>query len=428
MFSITKSQPQSASPSRAQKTIWAVVAILVAFILGPGFVDSLKPKPSEGRDFFQEWSSARNWREGQPIYMELQDAAERYLGRPRVAGERLMFARNAHPPPAVLLALPFAWLTYPNGMLAWNVLSLAALAFAITVIARDEHLVLRPWMVFPAIVAALLCSPFRQQVLQGQLNLYLLAMLTAAWAAERGGRVVLAGSLVGIAAAVKLFPGFVILYYLITRRFASAIAAIAGAGLTTMLALVVLGPQAFRDYVHEVMPMVGTFTNIWANASLAGFWTKWFNAGVTNTVIPPGPQHIPPIAFLPALASAGLVISAIATLAIWAHKVRRLPLNLRFGITLVAMLLLSPITWDHYFLLLALPMVHVWRVFPDDSLQRIGLILVVIAMMLSPVMFVQAFAGGGTLLALLGASIHLFALVGLFLLMLLLPTATEARA
>ena len=188
-----------------------------------------------------------------------------------------------------------------------------------------------------------------------------------------------------------------------------------------LLAALVLGPQAFRDYVGDVMPMVATFTNIWTNASLAGFWTKWFDAGVTNTVIPPGPRHIPPIAFLPALATAGLVISAIATLTIWAHKVRRLPLDLRFGITLVAMLLLSPITWDHYFLLLALPIVQVWKVFPDDSLQRIGLILVVIAMMLSPVTFVHGFAGAGTLLGLFGASIHFVALFGLFLLMLSIP-------
>lgn len=400
-----------------------MVAILAVLLQGPAFVDSLKPGPSEGRDFFQEWSSARSWREGQPVYMELQDAAERYLGRPRVAGERLMFARNAHPPAAVLLALPFAWLTYPNGMLAWNLLSLAALAFAVAGIVRHEHVVLQPWMALPAIVAALLCSPLRQQVLQGQLNLVLLAILTAAWMADRRGRPILAGSLVGMAAAVKLFPGFVIVYFLVTRRFVSAVAAVTSAGLTMMLALVVLGPQAFRDYLREVMPMVSTFTNIWANASLAGFWTKWFDGGVTNTVIPPGPAHIPPVVFLPAIAWAGLVISMIATLAVWAHKVRRLPPDRGFGITLVAMLLLSPITWDHYFLLLLLPIVQAWQAFPDHSLQRIELILVVIAMMLSPVMFVQAFAGAGTVPAVFGASLHFFALSGLFLLMVSLPSA-----
>jgi hypothetical protein len=279
-------------------------------------------------------------------------------------------------------------------------------------------------MVPPVIAGTLLCSPLRQQMLQGQLNLYLLALLMGAWAAQRSRKPILSGSLVGIAAAIKLFPGFIILYLLTTRRFTAAAAAIIAAVSMTILSLVVLGTQAFRDYVGDVMPMVSTFTNIWANASVIGFWTKWFSAGVTNTVLSAGPPHIPPVSVLPGLAATGIAVSAMAICIVWAYKVYRLPPDQGFGITLVAMLLLSPVSWDHYFLLLILPIVQVWKGFPDNSLQRIVLIFVVVGMMLSPVVFVQAFGQSPSLLAVFGASIHFSALLALFLVMLSLARAT----
>src|SRR5262249_38446445 len=45
-----------------------------------------------------------------------------------------------------------------------------------------------------------------------------------------------------------------------------------------------------------------------------------------------------------------------------------------FGLSLTAMLLVSPITWDHYFLLLMLPGVLLWRKL-SSGLQRVALLL-----------------------------------------------------
>ena len=78
--------PLAIRPS-ARPRIWAVLALIVAVTQGPSFVDSLRPEPTEGVDFFQEWSSARNHLEGHPVYDDLETAAGRYVGYRRGPGE-----------------------------------------------------------------------------------------------------------------------------------------------------------------------------------------------------------------------------------------------------------------------------------------------------------------------------------------------------
>jgi Glycosyltransferase family 87 len=408
---------------RSRTLLWAVLALFVCVVRGPEFISSLRPQPTQGMDFFQEWSSARNWREGLPIYMDLDDAAQRHLGRQRVADERWLFVKNAHPPAAVLLALPIATFSYPNGMLAWNLLSFVALAVALWLIVRGLRLPVEPWMVFPLIVVALLCNPFRQQVNHGQLNLMLLAVIVGAWAAERSSRLRAAGALIGLAAAIKLFPAFLLLYYAVRRRWEVVMWGLAAFFLATLLSIAVLGVEALTSYVRDVMPAVSGYRNLSVNASLQGFWMKWFDEGAIHPLTVPRLPDIPPLFEHPVLATSGFMLSALMVLWAWTRAVRRLEPDLAFGLTLITMLMLSPVTWDHYFLLLLLPVVLLWRTFPEPRWERIALILFLIPLAMSPTTFATASTGTNTFVALVGVSVHFFALTGLFLLALRSPRA-----
>src|SRR4051794_29898700 len=115
--------PLAAIPS-ARRWLWGLLAVIACLTQGPAFLDSLRPAPEEGVDFFQEWASANNLRHGLPIYTDLERAADLYLGYKRQPTEEMLFMRNAHPPTSVLLALPFASLDYPNATLIWNLISL----------------------------------------------------------------------------------------------------------------------------------------------------------------------------------------------------------------------------------------------------------------------------------------------------------------
>jgi hypothetical protein len=403
---------------RRRSWFWGLLAVLVASFQLPVFLDSLRPDSHEGMDFFQEWSSAKNWQQGRPVYEDLDLAAERYLGRPRIPGEQWLFAKNAHPPPAVLLALPFAWVGYPGAMLAWNLLSLTALVATLWLIARGLHVRVELWMAFALIALGLLANPLRQQVNHGQLNLLLLLIIVLAWMAHRSERGIVAGGLIGFAAAVKVFPGFLVLFFALRGRWISVIAASATFVGMCIVSALVLGPDSWHAYVQEVAPTVSGFRNLWVNASLAGFWAKWFAEGAMNPSQLVGPPDIPPLWAAPRLAAAGWMLTAMTVIAVWAQAMRRLGEDQAFGASIIVMLLLSPVTWDHYFLLLILPVAFLWLRFPEPHLERSVLIVVLVILALSPLVFANAVTSSGRLLPLVGVSVHFFALCVLLMLSL----------
>src|SRR5262245_52897275 len=101
-------------------------------------------------DFVQEWTSARNYWADRPIYMPLSDSFPIYFG-PQAKTELKV---NAHPPPAVLAALPFGKLDYRSAWLAWNLASIALLGISLLLLMRRRGLEYTISDIFP--VTALL--------------------------------------------------------------------------------------------------------------------------------------------------------------------------------------------------------------------------------------------------------------------------------
>ena len=219
---------------------------------------------------------------GLPVYADLRESARLYLGYTPAPGEKTLITRNAHPPTSVVVALPFSRLDYPQATLAWNLASLLALVISLWLIARAERLRCEWWVVFPVVTLALLCDPLQQQVNQGQLNLLLLLLLTLTWTADRSGRSRWAGVFLGLASAIKLFPALFFAYYVLRRRWPVVTTGALTLILATAVTLAVLGLDAYRSYAYEVMPEVNAFSNWWANVSLNGFWTMWFDSGAVS--------------------------------------------------------------------------------------------------------------------------------------------------
>ena len=414
----------------ARRWLWAALAAMVCLSQGADFVSSLRPGPTEGVDFFQEWSSARNWLEGVPVYTDLEAAAKRYLGYTLRPGEEMPFTKNAHPPTSVLLAVPFALINYPDSTLLWNVSSLVAFAFTLWLIGRAVGLTPGPWLVLPALVLLLTCNPFRQQVNQGQLNLVLLLLLTGTWFAERSGRPRSAGILLGLATAIKIFPAFFFLYYTLRRRWSVLISGLAGFVACTVITVAILGPETYRSYLGDVVPLVSSYRNDWLNASLTGFWIKWFDSGaISRFAFPDLPRYLPPVVGNPAVATVGLILSSLGVLVAWAWAVLRARTqeqqDVAFGVTTTTMLLLAPVAWDHYMLLLILPVTQLWIARATVRRGRILLLLILACLWLNPLFFWNALlpvptvinnAAGAALWSLVAVSLQFFALIGLFLL------------
>jgi len=141
--------------------IWATLALWLVVFRGPAFVEDLTLGDWASRvclpDFAQEWSSARNYLNGSTIYGELEGSMQRYTGS-RLNLARNFISINAHPPAAVLLALPLARLDFETAFLLWNLASLPMLAVSLWMVSRGLKIPFQPWSIFPLTVLILLCG------------------------------------------------------------------------------------------------------------------------------------------------------------------------------------------------------------------------------------------------------------------------------
>jgi hypothetical protein len=286
------------------------------------------------------------------------------------------------------------------------------------IIQRTLRIPFSAWSMAPLCAMLLLCFPLWEQCRLGQLTLMLVLLVTSAWAAERSGRFRLAGALLGAATCVKLFPGFLFIYYSLRGRWRVVFAGlITMAGLSAVTAAV-LGVEAYRSYFLDVLPEIQWFRVGWNNNSFWGFWSRLFD---------PAPEHerdrslTEPVYYSPILAAGLSLLSAAAITAMLALVVRHgakgrsalgpvggpvLPAaesdagevainqtpasrspnslqaradDLTFAMAVTAMLLSSPICWEHYLLLLLAPLAIVWMELPASRAARTGFLAIVAA-------------------------------------------------
>lgn len=304
------------------------------------------------RDYVQEWTSARNWQVGRPVYQDLRESIPFHI--PKARPGDLHF--NAHPPVAVMVALPFGSLGYFQSLRLWNCVSLACVMLALYMLVGHFGFALNRAEQLLVCGLLLSSSTLETQVLHGQLNGLLLLLLTTAWLASRHERQLLTGICIGAATALKLFPGLLALFFVARRQWKSALAAAASCILLNAFATAVLGTDAIRDYLLVVMPQANRFCDTWPNASLLGFLTRLFDGSFGQTT---------PIVVWPQLSRVIWLVLSFGSIAILCRLTARVQSqpnhDLTFSVWISLMLIISPITWDHYFLLAVLPLLALWK-------------------------------------------------------------------
>ncbi len=425
--------PEPARWNPLRVIYWMAASVAVCAWLGPQFLDHFRPPTNRFFDFSQEWLSAKNYWSGTPVYADQTAALQRHTGQsPEVAEEMLPW--NAHPPAAVALTLPLGKFSYRNAQLDWNLLTFPLFLLSVWLILRELKVPLAIWSIFPAVTLLLLCRPITIHLAQGQLNFPILFLLTLAWVADRRGKPGWAGVAAGIATGLKLYPGFIFVYFLFGRRWQALFTGVLAFAAVNGIALAVLGAGEFRTYMREVVPSLQNYRSSWRNVSLSGFCLRIFN--------PQDHEKIVPLVLNPvvgkwlALASQVIVTLVIAVTAALSRTMESR--DRAFAAALVGMVLVSPIAWTHYFVLLVLPVALVWARLPE-GIERV-LIWPVILVLWAPENFFALLALGGEQAALmvnlrhssipaevnlLALSIFTYTLVALLILVLRTPTEDD---
>jgi hypothetical protein len=231
-----------------------------------------------------------------------------------------------YPPTFIPLVLPFGLLPVDAAVWAWTVLLLVA--FGVAVAAMPVSTRTRWWIV----LVAGLSWPFVHNIKLGQVGPLLLLLFVVAW--RWRDRPVVVGIAAGLGAAIKVQPGLLLVWALLRRWWGAVVAG----GLTILalavLALVLTGTGAWADFVAlatRVADPIATPQNATPGA------VAW-QLGASRQ-----------------LAEAIQVATTIAVAIVFVGAAIWLPVEASLMVAVIATQLVSPILWDHYAIVLLMP-------------------------------------------------------------------------
>lgn len=269
-------------------------------------------------DFDTFWRSARAMLEGKDIY----DTGVEILNLNPPVWTILISPLGLFEPITAYRAFVLISLVITVGYLAWTV----------------EELRLRPGWTAVGVVMLLFSSPLLATLALGQVYPVLALGLVAAWVADRRGRQEASGVALGFVVALKptLLP--VLLWPLVRRRWGSFSAAVICGAVVTLVGILTLGPGTTLDYVGVLRD--SSVSPYWDNASLPAAAARLFteNSYASN------------IAVLPWMIPVGYALG-IAAIVLTTLRVRHDP-ETGLWVLVAASLLVSPIAWHNYLVLL----------------------------------------------------------------------------
>lgn len=246
-------RPPAARTLKAFLWILILIAGTEFLLRGPG---RYLPGPSNWNDLSQNYTAAKLWLKGQsPADPRNFVILWKQEGHSRLDLDDIR--THLSPPLGGLVVLaPVAALPWKAAKLTW--LAILLLSFAATVYALASTAGFRwnetPTLVF--IAACLALAPFQTGFASGNTSILVIGLCAVAIWAARGDHDVAAGILFGVACAVKPQLGaFLVLYYLVQRRwklFSTAVASTVALNLVAVIYLQLRGAPWVQDYLRNV--------------------------------------------------------------------------------------------------------------------------------------------------------------------------------
>ena len=266
-----------------------------------------------GYDFHAYEGAARRILDGDRLYDPAVD----------VAGG---FAIYLYPPPFALAIVPLAAIGGQAAVWAWT--GLLILAFAAGAALLPVGRTVR-WVI---VLLAAIDWPFLYSVKLGQVGPILFLLFVIGWRfLDRPGPL---GGSIGLGALVKVQPGLLIGWAVLTARWRAAAIAIAVVLIGALVATLMTGTQPWFDYPALLGRVSSPITTPHNFTPGAVAWQAGVSSDIAGVI-----QAITTLGALVAVVVAARMASADAA----------------YLVAVVASQLISPLLWDHYAMLLLLP-------------------------------------------------------------------------
>jgi hypothetical protein len=301
-----------------------------------------------GRDFSDKYESAWALRHGiDPYPIDLTPIASQL-------GMETGGLIHASDTPAFLLCFePLTYLRPRPAFWTWTAINAGALAIAMfLLLAHRPGLSARTAWLLAGLI--LMSAPHNLNFYWGQSQLIILMLLACAMRAMERGRDGAAGVMISLAALLRAYPLLLIGYFLLRRKWRAVAFALAGIGVGLLATVAMLGLAPTVSYVHGAAWVSGySMMSRVDNLSLGPFVSRTFWA-LTGTAAGSSVDWIRRAV----VAIAELAVLAIAIRATLADASRGDPDWRIYSLWIGTAIMLSPVGWHHYLVLLAIPFVQ----------------------------------------------------------------------
>jgi hypothetical protein len=339
---------------------WDAVRVLSALLLalallrfGGAVVDSTAPGMAE--DVAQHWVAARLSAEGGDPYASgaLRTAGERYGVVAREGGGFHFLARHHYPPLGLVLWRPLAALPYDGARWAWLaltvVLSLACLLLLESLLRVPPGSNLS-WLIRAGFLGF---GPVLGTLNLGQMGVLIFAGLLAGLKLDRDGRSGWAGGPLAVAILLKVLPGVWLLVFAAGRRWRAVGSTLCWMVGLTALSVLAVGWSPYARYIEDQLQF-GTGQEGWQryvpnNVSATAFLLKG------AALLTGGHDWERLVLLACAVSGAALLIAVL-------YRATRIGSDQEdawlgaVGLACATVSLVSPMTWQHHLVWLALPL------------------------------------------------------------------------
>jgi hypothetical protein len=273
---------------------------------------------------------------------------------------------QAHPPLTTLFFVPWvAGLGMRGAYFGVSLFSLALGGLSAALVIRELAPELPGGLAATLALGFLGWTPVIETLRQGQINLLLAALIVGAWYSLRRGHLVAGGILVGMATGLKFYPGLLLVYFLLRHRSAVVSGCITLAVLLAF-SVALTGWHTYTEYFETLPGLTRRYGGHGQNLSLLGVLAR--SANGQEALVP----LVRPV-FL-TIAAAIVVFSSWLVVRRREQTSARATLDVEFALFVALMPLLSPLAWDHYLVILLVPLAVLGRMVTEAGPSWIRLL------------------------------------------------------
>lgn len=268
------------------------------------------------------------------------------------------FSNYVYPPFVLLFFIPLVALPLSVASIIFVLVSFTSLFLGVYFCLKTlKKFTLTSYLL--ALSLSLVAFPTKFTLGMGQINLIIFFLLSFSLYLLSKNKQVSAGSLIGLSFAVKLFPLFLLVYFLLQKRLKVFLISLGILLFLYGLTVIIVGVPLNKLFINSVLPGVANaYQSEYYNQALSGFFARLpletgFGIIIKNV-----------ISFLFVFISFFLIYKA---------RKRKSTQHLSFSFVITLSLLVNPFSWQHHFVWLILPFIVTFYYITDRIIDYIVL-------------------------------------------------------